>query len=352
MKLFYVLSTIFILVLVSNQDCLAQNTKKDKDGRDYIELMKGESCSDVSRTFNVSLDLLKKWNPQIPNLSKVNAGQRIYLSPPVDQPQDGKLIIDDPIKETGLTDYNEKVSGVQEVRYNGKRYVICKFGYREYDIDILHKISPEDARKLEINKKIHDFRTIRELKKDKLVFAMNAGMFERTMKPVGWLITNGEEQSRINTDTRGYGNFYSLPFNNGAINGIFGIKDNGAPILHDTRLLSRNARQNAKVLRAATQSGPLLIMDGKMNPKFNQGSPNLNRRNAVGINDKTKEIVFIVSDDFVNFFDLSSLFFELGCSNALYLDGVVSTYYAPKVKGNKLPRLERPLSTFIVVSEK
>ncbi|PTT72029.1 phosphodiester glycosidase family protein, partial [Chryseobacterium sp. HMWF001] len=84
-------------------------------------------------------------------------------------------------------------------------------------------------------------------------------------------------------------------------------------------------------IKYATQSGPILLIDGKINPIFKKDSKNINIRNGVGIlNDGN--IVLIMSKKEVNFYNFASVFKESGCTKALYLDGFVSRTYCPEQK--------------------
>ncbi|HXB14083.1 MAG TPA: phosphodiester glycosidase family protein, partial [Bacteroidia bacterium] len=59
------------------------------------------------------------------------------------------------------------------------------------------------------------------------------------------------------------------------------------------------------------------------------GSKNLNIRNGVGILPDGK-VVFAMSKSEINFYDFAEYFKNLGCRNALYLDGFVSRAYLPE----------------------
>ncbi len=89
--------------------------------------------------------------------------------------------------------------------------------------------------------------------------------------------------------------------------------------------------KNDRKLESATQSGPMLVIDGALHPAFNPGSSNLAIRNGVGIL-PTGKLVFVLSKEPVNFYDFASYFKSLGCLNALYLDGFVSRMYLPEKK--------------------
>lgn len=167
----------------------------------------------------------------------------------------------------------------------------------------------------------HPFKSIRNLKawleynKRNLVFAMNAGMYKKDHSPQGLYIENGVELT--GTDTlNGNGNFYLKP------NGIFYITDQNAA---DISVTGKFKKQHIKF---ATQSGPMLLVDGNIHSAFTAGSKNVNIRNGVGIL-PNGEIVFAMSKKEINFYDFAAYFKSLGCKNALYLDGFVSRAYLP-----------------------
>lgn len=149
----------------------------------------------------------------------------------------------------------------------------------------------------------------------KLVFAMNGGMFSPAYHPVGLYIENGVEINFLDTAS-GHGNFYLKP------NGIFFIGGNGADI--KTTGQYRDTKVNY-----ATQSGPMLVINGELHPEFRQNSPNINIRNGVGVL-KNGKVIFSISKEPVNFYDFATHFKNMGCINALYLDGFVSKMYCPE----------------------
>ncbi|HWY35431.1 MAG TPA: phosphodiester glycosidase family protein, partial [Nitrosopumilaceae archaeon] len=81
----------------------------------------------------------------------------------------------------------------------------------------------------------------------------------------------------------------------------------------------------------ATQSGPMLVVDGKIHSAFKNGSDNLNIRNGVGIL-PNKKLLFVMSKKEVNLYSFATYFKNSGCKNALYLDGFVSRTYLPEKK--------------------
>ena len=151
----------------------------------------------------------------------------------------------------------------------------------------------------------------------KLVFAMNGGMYGPGHSPKGLFIENGLVRSPLDTSS-GYGNFYIKP------NGVFYISNGAVPAICDTK----NFQNNGKI-KYATQSGPMLVIDGAIPATFKQGSTNLNIRNGVGIL-PDGSVVFAMSKAPVNFYDLANYFKSIGCKNALYLDGFISRTYLPE----------------------
>lgn len=150
-----------------------------------------------------------------------------------------------------------------------------------------------------------------------LGFAMNAGMYHRDLDPVGLYIEDGEEQAALVT-REGPGNFGLLP------NGVFCIGERFRIVE------SRTFRDDAPACRFATQSGPMLVIDGALHPRFLEDSDSTYVRNGVGVSDDGTRAVFAISEGRVNFHSFARLFRDmLGLPDALYLDGSISRLYAP-----------------------
>ncbi|WP_228413757.1 phosphodiester glycosidase family protein [Chryseobacterium sp. CH21] len=169
----------------------------------------------------------------------------------------------------------------------------------------------------EILKSIDHLNHYVQAKNKKLVFAMNGGMFEPDNAPKGLYIENFKILKSIDT-LQGAGNFYLQP------NGILYITQNN----HAGIIETKKYRQN-KSIRYATQSGPILITNGKINPIFQEKSKNMNIRNGVGILENG-ELIFAMSKKEISFYDFAQHFKSLGCKEALYLDGYVSRTYLPE----------------------
>lgn len=150
-----------------------------------------------------------------------------------------------------------------------------------------------------------------------LGFAMNAGMYHRDLAPVGLYVEDGVEVSKLVTRA-GPGNFGLLP------NGVFCIGETFRVIE------SRVFRKERPDCRYATQSGPMLVIGGKLHPKLLADSDSLYVRNGVGVSGDGTRAVFAISNEAVNFHTFARLFRdELGLPDALYFDGNISRLYAP-----------------------
>lgn len=168
-------------------------------------------------------------------------------------------------------------------------------------------------------KSIQNLKTYVESKNSTLIFAMNGGMFKKDFSPQGLFIQNQKTLAVLDT-ANGNGNFYLMP------NGVFYITTDNTPFVCKTKDFNDNGK-----IKYATQSGPMLLIDGKIHPAFKIGSTNLHIRNGVGILPDNK-VVFAMSKSEINFYDFAKYFQSLGCKNALYLDGFVSRTYLPEKK--------------------
>ncbi|RAV98974.1 hypothetical protein DQQ10_21875 [Pseudochryseolinea flava] len=163
-------------------------------------------------------------------------------------------------------------------------------------------------------KSLGRLKTFVESKDRRLLFAMNAGMYMEDNSPLGLFIQDGVQRRKLN-EKGGHGNFYLKP------NGIFYINGQGQASVSETS----NFKSTSDI-KFATQSGPMLVIDGDIHPAFIQGSANLNIRNGVGILPDGK-VIFAISTVAINFYDFAMFFKTRGCLNALYLDGFVSRAY-------------------------
>lgn len=154
----------------------------------------------------------------------------------------------------------------------------------------------------------------------RLDIAMNAGMFHDDRSPVGLYVEDGEQEMRIITSD-GPGNFGLLP------NGVLCLGDASAAVIE-----SRTFEASPPACDHATQSGPMLVIDGDLHPRFLRDSDSLNIRNGVGVNAAGDRMWMVISDQAVNFHHFARFFRDyLETPNALYFDGRVSRLHAPEI---------------------
>jgi len=309
---------VFTIMITS---CTAQE-KKD-DSKFVVATKKKDSLAAYTTKYSLSIEKLREFNPKIEN-DIVRKGDTIFLIGVRELPKAVK------------NEFTEQLVGkngiFREIHFKGKRYFVCEVNPRLYKIEAFNQ--------LENGKGVYDFYTLAKVKKKELIFAMNGGMFEPDLTPVGLFASSGKIYKEVNLKKEGKGNFYELQ-----PNGIFLLDSAGTPFI----ITSDNYVTDKYKPKLATQSGPLLILHGTFNGNFRDGSPNLNIRNGVGVN-KKGNVIFIISEDPVNFYEFSELFKDkLSCDNALYLDGVVSQFYVPEL--HRKPKPGPQLAILITVSK-
>lgn len=157
----------------------------------------------------------------------------------------------------------------------------------------------------------------------RLVFAMNAGMYHPDRRPVGLYVEEGREISRLVT-VAGPGNFGLVP------NGVFCIREGGFAVI-ETRAFAAGRPD----CRYASQSGPMLVIDGALHPRFLADSDSRYVRNGVGVSADGSHAWFVISARAVNFHSFARFFRDgLGLDDALYFDGNISRLYAPDIGRN------------------
>ncbi|WP_425467513.1 phosphodiester glycosidase family protein [Rhizobium glycinendophyticum] len=189
-------------------------------------------------------------------------------------------------------------------------YIGCQFDPETVDIR-LHLADPE-------GKIYGGFDPLRRqlwAERRVLLFAMNAGMYHDDRSPVGLFVEYGHVVKPAVTGS-GFGNFHLLP------NGVFLMKDGRAEVMETMAHQKRGVTPDF-----ATQSGPMLVIDGKLHPRFLADSDSLKIRNGVGV-DAAGRVHMVISKVPVRFYDFATLFRDrLGCRNALYLDGSISSAF-------------------------
>ncbi len=198
----------------------------------------------------------------------------------------------------------------EDVQYAGDSYTLCTVDAASENLRLFYKDADDAV--------IGSFGAIAALPDvTQLDFAMNAGMYHDDRRPVGHYIENGVEVMRV-IPNAGPGNFGLLP------NGVFCINDRTAQVYETLQYLDEDP-----VCRDATQSGPMLVIDGALHPRFLPDSTSRFIRNGVGTSADGRTAVFAISNNSVTFHAFGSLFRDyLELPNALYFDGKVSRLYS------------------------
>jgi uncharacterized protein YigE (DUF2233 family) len=199
----------------------------------------------------------------------------------------------------------------RSLTFDGSAFTLCTFDPARHQFELM----VTDAN----NKPLRDFNRLRLAlgpRARHLAFAMNAGMYDWNGLPIGLYVENGKERHALNRRS-GKGNFHLQP------NGVFWIDSNG-PHVAETHSFAASKPDG---LRWATQSGPMLVTKGQLHPKFSRDGSSRYIRNGVGLS-KQGRLLFVISDDRISFGKFARLFHDrLGCDDALFLDGYVSSLW-------------------------
>jgi len=195
----------------------------------------------------------------------------------------------------------------------GLNFTICRFDSRKSDLRLFWQQPDGQA--------YGGFSALRaglQPRGERLEFAMNAGMFHEDLTPVGLYIQEGHLLHSANM-RNGPGNFHMKP------NGVFYFSRYGtAGVMETGHFLQSGLKPDY-----ATQSGPLLVTDNQLHPKIAITGTSQKIRNGVGVRNN-HEVIFAISEEPVTFFRFASLFRDiLHCPDALFLDGSISSLYAP-----------------------
>ena len=169
------------------------------------------------------------------------------------------------------------------VEMGGKRFTVCRVNVRQERLQLFHR--DETGQPF---KRFGRLTRWVEARGQKVVFAMNAGMYHADLSPVGLFVADGQQLAPLNT-ANGDGNFYLKP------NGVFILTEAGARVVES----SEYPKLRERVI-LATQSGPLLVRRGKLHPAFGAKAESRFIRNGVGV-PSPGVAIFVITDVAVNF---------------------------------------------------
>ena len=198
------------------------------------------------------------------------------------------------------------VSACREQRFEGSDFIVCDPGKGQM---MLFAAGPRER----------PLRRFADLPVDPrlVAFAMNAGMFDDDGRPIGLASATGKQAHKLNLKNGG-GNFHLKP------NGVFIVAGGGAAMIaaSDAIPMFRMAPQ------LQTQSGPMLVIGGKLHPKLSPDGDSRYIRNGVGV--AGGKALFVISVDAVSLGKFARFFRDgLRMPDALYFDGSVSSLWDP-----------------------
>jgi uncharacterized protein YigE (DUF2233 family) len=143
----------------------------------------------------------------------------------------------------------------RSIEYERNAYTICEADLRKHTVRLYWKRSNGSPYAY-----LSALPRALEGEAGRLLFATNAGMYDPALKPVGLYVEQGKELVRVNTSS-GYGNFHMKP------NGVFHISGDRAAVAETRAFLKQRPHVNL-----ATQSGPMLVINGRLHPRFDRSS--------------------------------------------------------------------------------
>lgn len=174
-------------------------------------------------------------------------------------------------------------------------------------------------------------------------FLINGGTVREdngSYQPVGLFVAEEQAYTSLNL-ADDQGNFFLKP------NGVFYIAEQEAGVMESS------AFQQAGIKPlAATQSGPILLLDEMIHSSFQAGSANVQLRCGVGISEQNGRttIHFAISRQSVNLYTFARFFKErFQCKNALCLESAGVTMELPYFP---LSKDDLKIGTYIYYSSK
>ncbi|MEN0039770.1 MAG: phosphodiester glycosidase family protein [Pseudomonadota bacterium] len=203
--------------------------------------------------------------------------------------------------------------GCRQAEHGGERFTVCS--YQTAHVRLAVHLEDDTGEPYGILRRLEENLPVPPL------MVMNGGMYHDDLRAVGLHIEDGDQKKPLSTKD-GWGNFHLLP------NGVFWLDGNRVGVT-ETKAFAKTKRN----VDFATQSGPMLVIDGKLHPRFLRNSDSRKIRNGVGVSDDGEQIHFAISQRAVTFWQFGQLFRQkLKTPNALFLDGSVSGLRAPNVR--------------------
>lgn len=201
-------------------------------------------------------------------------------------------------------------SQCREISFEDDRFTMCDAAGGPVELAAAARNEP-------VVQRFADLETRLGKRARQVAFAMNAGMFGEDGRPIGLAIVEGRQVRAINR-RKGGGNFHLMP------NGVFQMRRDGR-----AEIVTSAGWKPSPDIRLATQSGPMLVISGKLHPAFDHDGSSRHIRNGVGIDPNGKPL-FAISETPVSLGKFARFFRDrLKCRDALFFDGAVSALWDP-----------------------
>lgn len=229
------------------------------------------------------------------------------------------------VASKGIQKYSQALVGSAQITFNEEAYLVFIADLDNHSINIHWKNNEKKYLNIMAVLKTLEFQKINPL------MITNAGMYTPEHNPQGLYIEGGKKHFDLDTlNPKNGTNFYLKP------NGVFYVDADNVPHITLTEKFAELYNANKIQVKNATQSGPILVNDGKLHESFTYDSPNRKIRSGVGVINN-KKVVFAISKNEVNFHDFATLFKDIfGCRDALFLDGAISMMYLKDLNPNEL----------------
>ena len=235
-------------------------------------------------------------------------------------------------KPVASVDLSEQKGDCRAIRFEDSKFTHCVA--RPGSHKILLRIKGSDGVLLRNLKSLANF-----MGEKPVSFAMNAGMYDMKSVPIGYYVEDKDRIAKLNR-AKGEGNFYMHP------NGVFFGNESGGWQVMTASDFEAKVKDRPDF---GTQSGPMLLINGKIHPKITENGPSQYTRNAVGV-DKDGRAHFVISEEPVSFGRMARMMRDhAGTPNALYLDGKVSALWDP---ANGRMDVKYPIGPMVVVLHK
>lgn len=197
----------------------------------------------------------------------------------------------------------------RDLSFEGVPHAVCEIDPKAYSIIVART----DAQGVAYGS-LDKFDMAMAEKATPVLLAVNGGMYHEGLGPVGLYVEDGRQETPLNTAI-GEGNFFLKP------NGVFFVRPDGSAGVLETGAFAEARAQVAY----ATQSGPMLVIEGQIHPRFEPDGTSRFVRNGVGVR-ADGAMVLAISRQPVSLGSFARLFRDaLSCPNALFLDGAIST---------------------------